>query len=213
MRIEEQQIEVDGLLTRYLTAGEGPPLLLHALGESTLDWRWVLPDPASTHRVYAPDLPGGPGCGCRFSSPAPSVSPRVVRGAVSAGATAGLLGSGGGSATRPGRPRRTARGVVGSTSHPGDSNARRLGRVRPYIPRLSSTRSGRQPSKGLARAHPGLRSPALRRTARPLRCRPQALPRVKSAQRSAIGNELVGKTLAFARTTPRGEPTGHRQSA
>ena len=59
MTIEEQQIEVDGLLTHYLTAGEGPPLLLlHALGESALDWRWVLPDLARTHRVYAPDLPG-----------------------------------------------------------------------------------------------------------------------------------------------------------
>ena len=59
MAVEEQKIEVDGLLTRYLTAGEGPPLvLLHALGESALDWRWVLPDLARTHRVYAPDLPG-----------------------------------------------------------------------------------------------------------------------------------------------------------
>jgi pimeloyl-ACP methyl ester carboxylesterase len=57
--VEEQQIEVDGLLTHYLAAGEGPPLLLlHALGESALDWRWVLPDLARTHRVYAPDLPG-----------------------------------------------------------------------------------------------------------------------------------------------------------
>jgi pimeloyl-ACP methyl ester carboxylesterase len=56
---EEQRIEVEGLHTRYLAAGEGPPLLLlHALGESALDWRWVMPDLASTHRVYAPDLPG-----------------------------------------------------------------------------------------------------------------------------------------------------------
>ena len=59
MIIEEQRIEVEGLTTRYLVAGEGPPLLLlHALGESAFDWRWVLPDLASTHRVYAPDLPG-----------------------------------------------------------------------------------------------------------------------------------------------------------
>ena len=59
MIIEEQRIEVEGLPTRYLVAGEGPPLLLlHALGESAFDWRWVLPDLASTHRVYAPDLPG-----------------------------------------------------------------------------------------------------------------------------------------------------------
>ena len=59
MIIEEQRIEVEGLPTRYLVAGEGPPLLLlHALGESAFDWRWVLPELASTHRVYAPDLPG-----------------------------------------------------------------------------------------------------------------------------------------------------------
>ncbi len=59
MKIEEQNVEVDGLQTRYLTAGEGTPLiLLHALGESALDWQWVLSDLAGTHRVYAPDLPG-----------------------------------------------------------------------------------------------------------------------------------------------------------
>ncbi len=33
-------------------------VLLHALGESAFDWRWVLPALASTNRVYAPDLPG-----------------------------------------------------------------------------------------------------------------------------------------------------------
>jgi len=59
MVAEERKIKVNGLLTRYLTAGERPPLvLLHALGESALDWRWVLPTLAGTHRVYAPDLPG-----------------------------------------------------------------------------------------------------------------------------------------------------------
>ena len=59
MVVEERKTEADGLLIRYLTAGEGPPLLLlHALGESALDWRWILSDLARTHRVYAPDLPG-----------------------------------------------------------------------------------------------------------------------------------------------------------
>lgn len=59
MLIEQQNIDVDGLPAHYLTAGEGPPLvLLHALGESALDWRWVLPALARTHRVYALDLPG-----------------------------------------------------------------------------------------------------------------------------------------------------------
>jgi 4,5:9,10-diseco-3-hydroxy-5,9,17-trioxoandrosta-1(10),2-diene-4-oate hydrolase len=57
--VEERKIEVDGLLTRYLTAGEGAPLvLLHALGESVLDWQWVLSTLVRSYRVYAPDLPG-----------------------------------------------------------------------------------------------------------------------------------------------------------
>jgi pimeloyl-ACP methyl ester carboxylesterase len=57
--VDEQNIDIDGLSIRYMVAGEGPPLvLLHALGESAQDWRWVLPGLARTHRVYAPDLPG-----------------------------------------------------------------------------------------------------------------------------------------------------------
>jgi len=56
---EVRNIEVKGLPTRYLTAGAGPPLvMLHGAGDSALDWRWVLPALAVTHRVYAPDLPG-----------------------------------------------------------------------------------------------------------------------------------------------------------
>jgi 4,5:9,10-diseco-3-hydroxy-5,9,17-trioxoandrosta-1(10),2-diene-4-oate hydrolase len=59
MIVEERNIDVGGLPIHYLAAGEGPPLvLLHALGESALDWRWVLPALARTHCVYAPDLPG-----------------------------------------------------------------------------------------------------------------------------------------------------------
>jgi pimeloyl-ACP methyl ester carboxylesterase len=59
--IEEQNVEIDGLPIRYLGAGEGPPLvLLHGAGDNSLDWRWVIPDLAATHRVYAPDLPGSP---------------------------------------------------------------------------------------------------------------------------------------------------------
>jgi 4,5:9,10-diseco-3-hydroxy-5,9,17-trioxoandrosta-1(10),2-diene-4-oate hydrolase len=57
--VDEQRMNVGGLPVRYLVAGEGAPLvLLHALGESALDWRWVLPALAHTHRVYAVDLPG-----------------------------------------------------------------------------------------------------------------------------------------------------------
>jgi pimeloyl-ACP methyl ester carboxylesterase len=59
--IEEQNVEINGLPTRYLSAGEGPPLvLLHGAGDNALDWQWVMPTLAATHRVYAPDLPGSP---------------------------------------------------------------------------------------------------------------------------------------------------------
>src|ERR687885_1531336 len=59
--VEKQDVEIDGLPIRYLAAGEGPPLvLLHGAGDNALDWRWVMPDLAATHRVYAPDLPGSP---------------------------------------------------------------------------------------------------------------------------------------------------------
>jgi pimeloyl-ACP methyl ester carboxylesterase len=59
--VEEQNVDVDGLPIRYLSAGTGPPLvLLHGAGDNALDWRWVFPALARTHRVYAPDLPGSP---------------------------------------------------------------------------------------------------------------------------------------------------------
>jgi hypothetical protein len=59
--IETQTVEVDGLPIRYLTVGEGPPLMpLHGAGDNALDWQWVLPDLGATHRIYAPDLPGSP---------------------------------------------------------------------------------------------------------------------------------------------------------
>ncbi|WP_013322456.1 alpha/beta fold hydrolase [Gloeothece verrucosa] len=47
------------LLTEYLTAGEGPPLLLlHGVGDSADSWKWVIPALAKSYRVYAPSLPG-----------------------------------------------------------------------------------------------------------------------------------------------------------
>jgi pimeloyl-ACP methyl ester carboxylesterase len=61
MAVEKWDVEVEGLPIRYLAAGEGPPLvLLHGAGDNALDWRWVMPTLAATHRVYAPDLPGSP---------------------------------------------------------------------------------------------------------------------------------------------------------
>jgi pimeloyl-ACP methyl ester carboxylesterase len=59
--VKERIIEVDGLPIRYLSTGEGPPLvLLHGAGDKALDWQWVMPTLAATYQVYAPDLPGSP---------------------------------------------------------------------------------------------------------------------------------------------------------
>ena len=61
MVVEEQNIDVDGLPIRYLSASTGPPLvLLHGAGDNALDLQWVMRPFAITHRVYAPDLPGSP---------------------------------------------------------------------------------------------------------------------------------------------------------
>ena len=58
-RIEERQVVIADLPTRYLTAGAGPTLLLvHGDGESAAGWRCVMPALARTHRVVAPSLPG-----------------------------------------------------------------------------------------------------------------------------------------------------------
>jgi pimeloyl-ACP methyl ester carboxylesterase len=70
--MEERNVEVDGLPIRYLEAGTGPPLvLLHGAGDNSLDWQWVMPALAATHRVFAPDLPGSPDS----SRPAADYSP------------------------------------------------------------------------------------------------------------------------------------------
>jgi pimeloyl-ACP methyl ester carboxylesterase len=51
-------MELAGIPTTLLEGGEGPPMvLLHGPGESAVNWRWVFPDLAETHRVIAPDLP------------------------------------------------------------------------------------------------------------------------------------------------------------
>ena len=79
MVVEEQKIEVEGLPTRYLTAGEGPPLLLlHGVGDNALDWRWVMPALASAYRVYAPDLPGSGGSANPRSDYSPAFFTRFV---------------------------------------------------------------------------------------------------------------------------------------
>jgi pimeloyl-ACP methyl ester carboxylesterase len=58
-QLVEKTVEVQDLSTRYLVAGEGPPMvLLHGVGTSAGEWSWVLPELARSHRVYALDLPG-----------------------------------------------------------------------------------------------------------------------------------------------------------
>jgi 2-hydroxy-6-oxonona-2,4-dienedioate hydrolase len=60
--VREEKGEVGGLTTRYLTAGEGPPLLLlHGVGDDATDWLWAMVLLARNYRIYAPDLPGSGG--------------------------------------------------------------------------------------------------------------------------------------------------------
>jgi pimeloyl-ACP methyl ester carboxylesterase len=55
----DRKIDVEGLTTRYLTVGAGPPLvLLHGVGTGAGEWSRVLPALAENHRIYAIDLPG-----------------------------------------------------------------------------------------------------------------------------------------------------------
>jgi pimeloyl-ACP methyl ester carboxylesterase len=51
--------EIDGSKLHYLTAGQGPPLiLLHGYAETSLMWQILLPVLAERFMVIAPDLPG-----------------------------------------------------------------------------------------------------------------------------------------------------------
>jgi pimeloyl-ACP methyl ester carboxylesterase len=55
----EQQVNVWGVPTCFLVAGEGHPMvLLHADGDNRHDWWWILESLATRYRLYAPDLPG-----------------------------------------------------------------------------------------------------------------------------------------------------------
>src|SRR5918997_5671319 len=81
MAIEEHNVEVDGLPIRYLAAVEGPPLvLLHGAGDNSLDWRWVVPTLAATHRIYVPDLPGSPDSARPAAGYSPAFFERFVAG-------------------------------------------------------------------------------------------------------------------------------------
>lgn len=56
---ESRFVDVNGIRTRYVVAGEGAPLLLlHGLGASAVTWRDNIGPLSQAYRVYAPDLPG-----------------------------------------------------------------------------------------------------------------------------------------------------------
>jgi pimeloyl-ACP methyl ester carboxylesterase len=56
---ESRYVNVDGIDTHYVAAGEGPPLLLfHGLGASVATWRDNIGPLSEAFRVYAIDLPG-----------------------------------------------------------------------------------------------------------------------------------------------------------
>ena len=59
MPLEMQEAVVDGLTLRYLTAGQGPSIvLLHGYAETSRMWRPLIPRLAEHFTVVAPDLPG-----------------------------------------------------------------------------------------------------------------------------------------------------------
>jgi 2-hydroxymuconate-semialdehyde hydrolase len=56
---EERELAHAGARIRYLSGGEGPPIvLLHGLGGAAANWRLVAPALAEERRVLVPELPG-----------------------------------------------------------------------------------------------------------------------------------------------------------
>ncbi len=59
MTISSRTAQVNGAQLHYLTAGEGPAvILLHGYAETSLMWKPVIPALAERFTVIAPDLPG-----------------------------------------------------------------------------------------------------------------------------------------------------------
>ncbi|MBI2856629.1 MAG: alpha/beta fold hydrolase [Chloroflexi bacterium] len=56
---EHRFVDVGGIRTHYVVAGEGPPLLLlHGLGATLIAWAANIAPLAQKFTVYAPDIPG-----------------------------------------------------------------------------------------------------------------------------------------------------------
>lgn len=57
--VVERRLSPNGLPAAVLEAGDGPPVvLLHGPAAYAAQWRHLIPNLATTHRVIAPDLPG-----------------------------------------------------------------------------------------------------------------------------------------------------------
>jgi pimeloyl-ACP methyl ester carboxylesterase len=57
--VTERRLSLNNLSTAVLEGGDGPPIvLLHGPAAYGAQWRRVIPDLVTTHRVIAPDLPG-----------------------------------------------------------------------------------------------------------------------------------------------------------
>lgn len=56
--VEERRLDLAGISTAVLEAGDGTPLvLLHGPGETAVKFKWNIPALATSFRVVAPDLP------------------------------------------------------------------------------------------------------------------------------------------------------------
>jgi pimeloyl-ACP methyl ester carboxylesterase len=59
MKISSRAVRANGIRQHYLTAGDGPPVvLLHGFPETSYAWRYQIPELAKKYHVIAPGLRG-----------------------------------------------------------------------------------------------------------------------------------------------------------